>query len=454
MVARSGAAVAIMLVLAACGDHDHAHDHPEAAPAAAALPPGVLEVPASAQQNLGLTWATASYRAVRGVLRVPGRLVAEPGARRVYAPALAGRIELLVRPYQPVSAGQALFRLHAPEWNRLRQELAAAVAASGQAAVRRTTGAELVAALERAVAVWQTRLATIERVGAEIGVRDAERAEAVARLAELAVELAEARRDLAEAEREQGGAAALRLRLLLAEAAQVTGLAPEALALVHDGVPAWAALDAITITAASAGVVTGEVAADGAWLPAQTPVLGVLDPRAVRFEGDGLHGDLPRLRDGQEARIVAADPGQGGELAARLVLAPEGDPLRRTLTLVARPEAAAELPAWARPGLGASLEITTAGGAGDELAIPVVATIRDGIDTVFFRRDRTHPDRVLRVVADLGANDGRWVAVLSGLKEGDEVVLDGIYQVMLAQRRDATPVGHVHADGTWHAGGH
>jgi HlyD family secretion protein len=219
-------------------------------------------------------------------------------------------------------------------------------------------------------------------------------------------------------------------------------------------VPAWAALDAITITAASAGVVTGEVAADGAWLPAQTPVLGVLDPRAVRFEGDGLHGDLPRLRDGQEARIVAADPGQGGELAARLVLAPEGDPLRRTLTLVARPEAAAGLPAWARPGLGASLEITTAGGAGDELAIPVAATIRDGIDTVFFRRDRTHPDRVLRVVADLGANDGRWVAVLSGLKEGDEVVLDGIYQVMLAQRRDATPVGHVHADGTWHAGGH
>lgn len=456
MFARIGALVGALLMLAACGEHEHAHahDHASAEPAPAALPPGVVAVPADAQQNLGLTWATATYRTVRGVLRVPGRLVAEPEARRAYAAPLAGRVEVLVRPYQAVAAGEPLFRVHAAEWNRLRLELATASTARDQASVRRATGAELVGALEQAVTAWINRLATLERVGSAVGVRDEERAEAAARLGELAVELAAARRDLAEAEREAGGAADLRLRLLLAEAALLTGMPAEQLAAARDGLPAWAGIEVLTVRAATAGVVTGEVVADGAWLPAQAVVCSVLDPRALRFEGEGLHGDLPRLRAGQEARIVAADPAQPGALAASLILAPEGDAQRRTLTLIARPGRDAELPGWARPGLLASLEITTAGAAGEELAIPVAATIRDGLDTVFFRRDRNQPDRVLRVVADLGASDGRWVAVQSGLKEGDEVVLDGVYQVLLAQQRDTPAAGHVHADGTWHAGGH
>jgi hypothetical protein len=55
--------------------------------------------------------------------------------------------------------------------------------------------------------------------------------------------------------------------------------------------------------------------------------------------------------------------------------------------------------------------------------------------------------------ADLGIGDGKWVVVKSGVKEGDEVVLDGVYELKLASGGQGGPDagGHFHADGTFHA---
>jgi hypothetical protein len=54
--------------------------------------------------------------------------------------------------------------------------------------------------------------------------------------------------------------------------------------------------------------------------------------------------------------------------------------------------------------------------------------------------------------ADLGVSDGRWVVIHSGVRAGDEVVLDGVYPLMLATSGSAQKGGHFHADGTWHEG--
>jgi hypothetical protein len=96
------------------------------------------------------------------------------------------------------------------------------------------------------------------------------------------------------------------------------------------------------------------------------------------------------------------------------------------------------------------LEVTT-GASGDEpLAIPLACVLQDGLDRVFFRRDPRNPDKVIRVVADLGLDDGVWVEVKSGITDGDEVVQAGAYELVLASS-DRTPKGgHFHADGTWH----
>jgi hypothetical protein len=77
---------------------------------------------------------------------------------------------------------------------------------------------------------------------------------------------------------------------------------------------------------------------------------------------------------------------------------------------------------------------------------------RDGTRSIIFRRDPANPDKVIRMDADLGVNDGRWVTIGSGVKEGDEIVLDGVYQLMLATAGNAPKGGHFHSDGTFHEG--
>jgi hypothetical protein len=80
--------------------------------------------------------------------------------------------------------------------------------------------------------------------------------------------------------------------------------------------------------------------------------------------------------------------------------------------------------------------------------------VLDGTRRVFFRRDPANPDRAIRVEADLGADDGRWVVVESGVRAGDEIVLDGVYPLLLSTSGSMPVGGHFHADGTWHADDH
>jgi hypothetical protein len=44
------------------------------------------------------------------------------------------------------------------------------------------------------------------------------------------------------------------------------------------------------------------------------------------------------------------------------------------------------------------------------------------------------------------------VQIESGVKPGDEVVLDGVYQLLAASSASVQKGGHFHADGTFHEG--
>jgi hypothetical protein len=134
-----------------------------------------------------------------------------------------------------------------------------------------------------------------------------------------------------------------------------------------------------------------------------------------------------------------------------LLLGAEADPGQRTIDLFLEPAVPV---AWARPGVAGFLEVDTSGTAEPVLAIPLAATLQDGLDRVLFRRDPKDADKVIRQEADLGLNDGRWVEVKSGLIDGSEVVLAGAYELMLASSGSAAKGGHVHSDGTFHSGEH
>lgn len=435
--------------------HDHAghdHDHGSAG----------IALTATVRENLGITFAKAEYRVVQGLLRVPGRFEAEPGARRAYQAPLAGRVEVLVTPYQRVAAGDPLYRVASSGWNDLQRDLAEATVAAALAGERFTTAQAHLAAVERAATIWRERAANLQRLATEIGGKASELAEASGRAADLLVQQTEARARMAEAKREahgadgapEGGLAAIRLRHLLASAARITGLDAAALTADSGGRPRWQTIDEPVVLALNGGVVEGEVATSGTWLEERGTVLTVTDPSGVRLRASALQADLPKLRDGLPARIVGADSSDPMRIDAVVVLAPVADARDRSVDLIARPVAGATVPAGIRPGVAAVLEVAVSGSADEELAIPVAATIRDGLDVVFFKRNRANPEVVEKVEADLGASDGRWVVVNSGVKEGDELVVGGIYPLKLSQQGGGAQAGHFEADGTFHTGKH
>jgi hypothetical protein len=446
---------------AAVTDPHAGHDHGS----------GGIDLSATVQKNLGITWATAEYRVVQGVLRMPGRFEAEPSARRPYQSPLEGRIEVLVKPYQRVAAGDPLYRLHSEAWQRLQLAIAEGCndgcpdgcGSAGVAARNLAAGERQADAVAASLQAWSTRATVLARLEAEVGGKSAELAEASTRVADLTVQMAEAQRQLIRLQRDAigpdgtaaTGMAAIRLAQMLAQAAAITGLTRQELeALDERGVPLWMATESPIIRAASPGLVEGEVLPSGTWIDARTTVLTVTDPTGVRLRAAGLQADLPQLSDGLQARIVATDPALTTALPATLVIGPIADAIDRSVDLIARPVAGTSLPAWVRPGVTANLEVVLAGSQEEELAIPVGATIRDGLDTVMFRRDPRHPDAVIRIAADLGTSDGRWVVVHSGLKEGDQVVLGGIYPLKLSQQQGGAQAGHFEADGTFHTGKH
>ncbi len=208
-----------------------------------------------------------------------------------------------------------------------------------------------------------------------------------------------------------------------------------------------------TVHARAGGVVEPDLATSGRVLQGNAPVISITDPTRIRLRGIALQGDLSLLKEGQSAHIVPVTKSHTEAIPATFRLALEADAEHRTVDVIAWPKGD-KLPFWARPGVAALLEVVTDGGD-EEVSIPVSATIRDGLKTVIFRRDPAQLDTVMKIDGDLGVSDGVWVQVLSGLKEGDEVVTGGIYPLKLGSQGGAAPKGaHVHPDGTVHEGSH
>ena len=455
--------VLLLIVLAApgCSDRDGAATAAQPTTKRNAPPPPTnrLDVPSAVRQNLGITFAKVERRRVAQTLRVPGRFELLPSARREYRTTLPGWVRLRAGQFDEVKAGTPLFELESPEWHRVRRALhekqAAIEAATAElevaqrareeaeavvAALTRRTEALAAAEVRRAELETElvTRRASVPRLAAEIKVKQAA--------------LNEARHDF---NLEVDAAAALlgETRESLMKPAE-DGAAGESGHADEHRVQRWFAIDKLARTAVGGGVVERLHVTDGTWVEANTLVATTVDPAALRFHATGLQSDLGRLSDGLPAAVV---PPQGSGIdtaqviAGKLKVGLAGDPDDRTIELLMTP---GRLAPWAKPGVAAMLEIVTAGTGKEELAIPSAAVVRDELTHIFFRRDPKNPDKVIRMEADLGVSDGRWVVVNSGVKAGDEVVIDGVYELKLASSAATGRgggKGHFHADGTWHA---
>lgn len=446
--------------LAACekASQDDAHDH---AGETAEAPTNRIAAPALVRANLGIQFAPVQRRRVAATLRLPGRFESLPQGRQEYRTPIAGRVMVKVAPMQQVAQGDVLYELDAPEWRAAQRRMQDLVTNQGVTSARLEAMTPLLIAHEsheksllEAQTVLRARIEQLEATQREVGGQAEQTTSARLSLAQVNAQLAEAaekhanlRATLAEL-RAELDAAQQRMAFELDAATAITGLQRDALIAMDGGEPRWRSMRAIEVRARIAGVADRLPAANGAWVEASGLLAEVVDVSQMRFVAHGLQSDLPRLQDGLVAHIVPVGSAGGAATAGSLRIGITADAHQRSIDLYV------ELPtppSWARPEVAAFVEIETKGGAADELAIPSRAVLQDGLQKVIFRRAKDDPDVVIRMEADLGVDDGRWIEVKSGLADGDEIVVDGAYELVLATSGSQQKGGHFHADGTFHA---
>lgn len=462
-----GLFLCLIVVLNACKPDTTTSEAPHGRVAAAA-PTNRVDVPSTVRQNLGITFAKVEQRSVAQSIRLPGHFELIPEATREYHAMVDGRVDLLVSQYEEVQSGTPLYRMHSPRWRELQREISDAQGAMrlAEAGVNtigplKTAHAQHEVSVRETVDLWKQRVEQLEGVRSAGGGRAEDLAQARAALIAAQSDLAEILETDAELDARDAqvhaelASATTQFEILLATASTLLGIERERLVepvqSSPDAWPLWRTIDVVEVVASMPGIVDQLMASNGAWVDQSAPVLTTIEPERVRFRARGLQSDLTRLRSGLSAEIVTAQS-TGGDQAARVggtvVLSPTADAARRTVDLIVTPSQVAP---WARSGVSAYLEVALDGGSQD-LAIPLACVTRDGFAAIIFRRDPRDPDKVIRLEADLGIDDGRWVVVKSGVKEGDEIVLDGVYQLMVATSGTIAKGGHFHADGTFHEG--
>lgn len=440
------------LLFTACSSEDpggKAMDHNEEA---ADQPTNRIDIPATVRSNLGITFAAVERRQLASTIRVPGSFELRPLARHEYRMVLPGEVELKVNQYQKVKVGDLLFRFRSPKWPELQHEIIASEQSIASAKAAISVARAQIEEVQQRVELMKERLDALADADIKNADLQTKAKEIQGTLPRLRAELNQTETTLANARRNREHA--------LHVAASATRIEELRLSEIieHEGaqVPAYQTIDWIEVRATRSGIVETLALTDGAFAEATSLVLSTIDPTQVRFRALALQSDLARFDGGAKAMVtppaspsVAMDDGVPAEMTIGL----EAHPEQRTVALLATPTEPRD---WIRPGVSAFLEVNVDSTDGYALAIPRSAIVKDGIVHVFFRRDPEDPNKAIRVEADMGVSDGRWVAINSGLSLSDEVVLNGAYELKLASQQSGVSQkgGHFHADGTFHAEDH
>ncbi len=444
-----------LFLLVGCGADQQVDSHANAPDTHAPSEPAasnIVDIPTSVQKNLGITFAPVQLRRVAQTLRIPGAFELQPLARKEYRMSLAGRVDIQVDEYQKVEEGQVLYRFQSTVWPELMHEII-----EGEQAMQ-SAAADLIVAKAR-IAEARLKLTVLEE-------RIANLAKAEFKRADLELAAAELRASFPRLEAEQSASEAAvsnakrSYEHALHRASTATRLPEETLVAPVAGSdgqqPYYETIEWIDVRADAAGLVEKLFVTNGAYVDAPDAVLSTVMPDRVRFRALALQSDLPKLAGISSARIVPPQSSAteiGDDVGSDLTLGLEGMPKERFMTVFAKPEQARD---WIRPGISAFLEIELDATADQVMAIPRSAVLQDGLVHVFFRRNPKNPGQAFRVEADLGVDDGRWIEVHSGVMAGDEVVMQGVFELKLAaERSGGTPKGgHFHADGSFHAEDH
>jgi Cu(I)/Ag(I) efflux system membrane fusion protein len=183
----------------------------------------------------------------------------------------------------------------------------------------------------------------------------------------------------------------------------------------------------VTLAAPASGFVVDKSVVDGAAVGAGERLYRIADLDRVWVEAEVYEQDIPLIRVGQRALVTLSHlPGKRIEGTVGFVYPYLHDKTRTARLRIELPNPELAL----KPDMYAEVDIAV--DLGERLVVPESAIIYSGPRRLVFVD--IGDDRFKPVVVETGVKSGSFFEVLSGLEEGDEVVISGNFLVTAESR--------------------
>ncbi|MGZ8938799.1 MAG: efflux RND transporter periplasmic adaptor subunit, partial [Limisphaerales bacterium] len=197
----------------------------------------------------------------------------------------------------------------------------------------------------------------------------------------------------------------------------------------------------IALKAPFDGVVDRAAASVGQRIEPEQALFTIVNPAAAMVQAQVPENQITRLQPKLGAIL------QIGELVTTnglkfVAMSRELDPATRSLLLTYVLESEGEPAQRIAIGSAGTLSVAT-GKASEAVAIPSAAIVEEeGVPIAFVQvSGETFEKRDVK----LGVQDGRWAEVIAGVSEGERVVTDGAYALLLSTKSGTIPAhGHAH----------
>ncbi len=193
----------------------------------------------------------------------------------------------------------------------------------------------------------------------------------------------------------------------------------------------------ITLNAPIAGRIIQNNAMLGGMIDQATEILVIMDPTVLWVDADIYEKDIAKIKLTQQVELtVPAYPGE--KFTGRVIYI--SDVLSEdTRTITVRAEVN-NRDHRLKPGMFASITISL-NHQSRALVVPQEAVLEDKGDKVAFIK---RGDQFFLQVVQTGARENGYVEILLGLREGDEVVVAGSYQLKSKLYEEILKAGHIH----------
>ena len=393
---------------------------------------GAIEVSDETAEMIGIKTEPAAKGEIEDTIATTGRVLVAPNAQAVVGAKTDGRaVRVLAEPGQRVGSGQVVAVIDSPQVAELRGQLQEARSKLRLAEQNRTRTARI----ENSAAVIQSK----NRMDLAEATLKRKR-----RLAELGVA---AGREVAEAETEYKNAKAeydyqsnIQTTRAQQEAVNEVEQAQAAVVRITQSLAALGAgaggqSGTVIITAPISGTVVDRHVSVGEAVNQGKELMTIMNLSSVIIEAQLPESQANRVRAGQ--RLIARISGMSDRAFEGYVqsVGEMVDPQKRTVGVRAR---VVNFGTALKHEMAVEVRLVT-GGRKDALMVPASAIVEDeGIKTVYVKEGTRYERRPVTI----GNLTFQWAEILSGVEEGENVVVAGAYQLRNMQKGGSEEGGH------------